>query len=241
MPRHYQNDPIANVICYMQFIPSFDWDVTLTGLIYGDLKADFPKKKRAIIAQGPGIEMNASDQIQLWREDETAYAQVGPNHLSVVHNAPYSGWEEYVPLIHTALAAYQKVAGPAGLQRIGLRYVNRIVFDDPFVTLERWFAYHLQTPKEIGNQPSAMVSFAAISQYAFDDGRVLLTQQLASAGGDPSGNAVCLLDLDCGTTQPGIVPLDAVGSWLDNTHTIIKQSFESSIKPELRERFQPIG
>ena len=184
--------------------------------------------------------MNASDQIQLWREDETAYAQVGPNHLSIVHNAPYSGWEEYVPLIHTALAAYRKVAEPVGLQRVGLRYVNRIVFDNPLVALERWFAYHLQTPEEAGGELNAMVSFAAISQFAFDEGRVLLTQQLASGGGDPDGNAVCLLDLDCGTTQPAIVALDAVGNWLDNTHTIIKQGFETAITSDLRERFQPI-
>ena len=69
----------------------------------------------------------------------------------------------------------------------------------------------------------------------------MLTQQLASGGADTTGGAICLLDLDCSTTQPGIVALDVVAPWLDNAHTIIKQGFESSIKPELRERFQPIG
>jgi len=241
VPRHYQKDPIANVVCSMQFIPSIEWDATLTGLIYGEMKAAFPKKRLAIIAQGPGLEMNVSDQIQLWREDETAYAQVGPNQLSIVHNAPYSGWEEYVPLIDAAVAAYRKVAAPSGLQRVGLRYINRIVFDAPSVQLDSWFEYHLKRPEAVGNQKNTMVSFAAISQYAFDEERVLLTQQLASGGQDPSGGAVCLLDLDCSTTQPGIVTLDGMVSWLDNAHTIIKQSFESSIKPELRERFQPIG
>jgi len=225
----------------MQFIPSIEWDATLTGLIYGEMKAAFPKKRLAIIAQAPGIQMNASDQVQLWREDDTAYTQVGPNQLSIVHNAPYPGWEEYVPLIDTALAAYKRVAAPNGLQRVSLRYINRIVFDDPFVNLDRWFEYLIKAPDQIGDQPNAMVSFAAISQYAFEEGRVLLTQQLASGGADTTSGAVCLLDLDCGTTQPGIVTLDGMVSWLDNAHTIIKQSFESSIKPELRERFQPIG
>lgn len=225
----------------MQFIPSFDWDATLTGLIYSEMKASFPTKRRAIIAQGPGIEMNAPDNIQLWREDERAYAQVGPNQLTVVHIAPYSGWEDYVPLIESALAAYRKVAEPTGLQRVGLRYVNRIVFDEPLVQLDKWFEYLIKKPDTVADQLNGMVSFAAISQYAFDDGRVLLTQQLASGGSDPTEGAICLLDLDCSTTQPEVVHLNDVTTWLDNTHTIIKQAFESSIKLELRERFDPIG
>ena len=68
--------------------------------------------------------------MQFLQEDEGAMVQVGPNLVAVNHLKPYSNWETFKQMIARSLEAYKKVADPQAINRIGLRYINRIEIPD---------------------------------------------------------------------------------------------------------------
>jgi hypothetical protein len=45
--RHrYKKSPIAEAVCEFQFRGASDWDWTILGLVYQQIKAEFPQKKQ---------------------------------------------------------------------------------------------------------------------------------------------------------------------------------------------------
>jgi uncharacterized protein (TIGR04255 family) len=79
-------------VCEFQFSAARDWDWTIPGLLYSQIKEDFPKKRqeKAIeinIATQPGnVQQSLGESLakmQFLRDDETAMIQVGPDLLAV--------------------------------------------------------------------------------------------------------------------------------------------------------------
>ena len=45
-PRKYRNPPIEEAVCDLQFAPGIEWDPTLPGRMYGELKEFYGEKPR---------------------------------------------------------------------------------------------------------------------------------------------------------------------------------------------------
>jgi uncharacterized protein (TIGR04255 family) len=135
--RRYKKSPIAEAICEFQFRGASEWDWTILGLVYQEIKAEFPQKR-----QEKAFEINIAPQVgkieksvggslskmQFLREDGSAMVQVGPDLLAINVLPPYPGWEAFEALIRRQFDVYNKIAHPIGFKRIGLRFVNKIVF-----------------------------------------------------------------------------------------------------------------
>ena len=50
MSRRYQKPPLIEALCEFQFTGE-EWDWTIPGLIYQEIKGEYPKKKQANIVQ----------------------------------------------------------------------------------------------------------------------------------------------------------------------------------------------
>ena len=240
--RKYKNCPIVEALCEFQFEQSTPWDMTILGLVYEKVSKTFPKKRQlqlleATMAGGPGgIEqkLRPTERIQFLREDEKALIQLGQNRLVVNHLAPYPTWGEFLPLIKQGFNAYIDVAKPKALQRIGLRYINRIELPGAKVKLEHYFGFRPYIAKKL---PQDHGNFIVAVEIPYQDGRDTLKLQLGSTTSQKPNVVALVLDLDYRLNKEGEVALGKTFGWADLAHTRIEEVFEASITDKMRKQF----
>jgi uncharacterized protein (TIGR04255 family) len=133
MAKVYKFPPISEAVCEFRFEPSQTWDSTFFGLIYDQLKRDFPKKKQEVgvkveVGQQPGLlqQVVSAPRMKFLSDDERSLVQLANDVMSISKLKPYDKWENFKEIILRSLAAYEEVNKPKGIRRIGIRYVNRI-------------------------------------------------------------------------------------------------------------------
>jgi len=175
--------------------------------------------------------------MQFFREDEKALVQVDRDLLVVNHLKPYPTWREFVPSIRKAFDAYRDVASPAGLRRIGLRYINRIEIPSPRIELEHYFQFR---PLVGPNLPQDFTSFIVGIEVPHEDSRDRLRAQLSTAAAQKPDSAAIMLDLNYFLAEPGKISPEAAFEWLETAHGRLEEVFEASITDRLREMFQEV-
>jgi len=242
MGRKYHNPPIIEALCDFRFEPGAPWDMAIPGLVYEKIRDRFPKRQQTrtlevSIAAGPesiGQQVLTIDLMQFLRGDEKALIQVGPNRLIVNHLKPYPTWQEFLPLIRQGFDAYLAAANPKGIQRIGLRYLNRIEIPGERTDLEDRFEFR---PFVGARLPQDYGPFIVGIQIPFEDSRDLLRLQLASATVGTPGTIAVMLDLDYFLAQPGGVSQEDVFKWTEIAHAHVEEVFEACITDRLRQMF----
>ncbi len=243
--RKYQKPPIIEVVCEFRFDPSSKWDATVPGRIYEQLKKDFPKKRRiqrlgVTVQQQPetSLQVQYEEGMRFLRKDELAFIQVQPHRISVHHLAPYPHWERFKPLIKKGYRAYLKIFPKPKLQRIGLRYINRIVLPDDHRTLDEFFTLYPSVGRPLFQDYKA---FAVYLLLSFENGRDALHLRLASEGVEDEEQLAVLLDLDYFLANPGSVPTSKTLEWVEQAHYRILEVFEEVITDSLRKQFGEEG
>ncbi len=241
----YGKPPIVEVVCEFRFVPGEPWDGTIPGLVYGKLQDAFPKRRtlRSVQSEvGPaegGVvqQVQLVERVQLLRDDEKAFVQVGPDFLAINHLAPYPTWEGFRPLIVQAFQAYRDVSRPAGLQRIGLRYINRILFPTLPIEFKDFSRFY---PFSGPDLPQTVHSFVVGIQSPFEDERDGLRLQMSSTDPDEAKRLSALLDLDYFLARPQAVGLDECLDWVGRAHDHVLETFEACLTDRLRGMFEPI-
>ena len=246
MPRQYRNAPLIEAVCDYRFEPGEPWDGSEPGRLYERLLDQYPARQPVLtleqsIVERPGeISQRVSPvaRLQLVSESGASLVQVGMHHLSVHHLPPYPGWPRFRPMIDTALEKYRDVANPSGLQRVGLRYVNRIHLPGPRIELERYFDFY----PHVGNRlPQNHGTFAMAVEFAFDEYRDGMRLQMSDTDSDQPGASAFILDLDYFLNRPSAIGFDGIAEWLETAHGRIEDAFEGCITQPLRELFDEVG
>jgi uncharacterized protein (TIGR04255 family) len=245
--KKYRNPPIIEALCEFRFEPGtpWDWDLVTPGLVYERIRETFPKRRQLkafalSIAAGPrGVEHHEvnPDRIQFLREDEKALIQLGPHLLAVNHLKPYPTWQEFLPLIRQGFDAYLAAANPKGIQRIGLRYINRIELPGERVELADYFEFRPFVGERL---PQEYGPFIVGIQIPFENARDALRLQLASATVERPGTVAVVLDLDYFLAQPGGVSQGDVFEWIEVAHGHVEEVFEACITDRLRQMFAEV-
>ena len=249
--RRYKNPPIEEALCEFGFAPGPDWDPTIPGKLQaalGDEYSGKSKEQRAVqvglrVQKDKPTDLQYGDglaKVQLFTKPGTRMVGVGPDVLSIHMLRPYQdpldsekgGWEEFRPRIVDALNAYREVASPSGVDRVGVRYINKILVPLASVRIEDYLkcAY-----LEIDGLPQDYGNFLSRVEYRYDDeARLVLAHGLF--GSSPKG-VECLLDLDV-IWQPGTLM-----SWeeslriADDLHERAGSAFEAVVTDKARELF----
>ena len=134
--RKYRNPPIEEALCELRFAPGPEAVFTAPARFYESVKSSYPGKPKhqhilaaELQARPEGSQMSmrqAEVKILFPSEDDRRFVGLGTNVLSVHVVRPYPGWEDFRPRIEEAVRAYANAASPAGVTRMGLRYVNKI-------------------------------------------------------------------------------------------------------------------
>ncbi len=244
MTAGYKNAPIQEALVEFRFKPGQEWDPTFAGKLHthASIESAYTGKPRlqkvmeAQIKAGPEeppsfAVREGTGRTQLLSDDGSRLLSLGSDVLSVHELAPYSGWDNFRPRIEAALRAYDDVASPHGVTRIGVRYVNSISIPTSAMQLDHYFTC---SPPHADGFPETMSGFMNRVEYVEEGGvKFLLTFASIEAPSDSSG---FLLDLDFNWQGPA-APLDDVMHIVDDLHRREGLAFEATITDKAREIF----
>lgn len=203
--RQYRNPPIQEAVCELRFAPGTEEDFTFPARLYANVKSSYPGKPRPqhrFAAELRPQPAGSGSQLSMRQEqikvifpstDELRLLGLGKNVLSVHMLCPYPGWEEFRKCIYEALQAYVNAASPAGVTRIGVRYINRIRIPGQVVQLGDYLKVGPSLPGEL---PLNIVNFSSIVETTYADRPIQMTLTVATPEPSPSEMPSVLLDID---------------------------------------------
>ncbi len=246
MGKLYENPPLIEALCEFRFADSKEWDLTLPGLFYQEVKDKFPIKREQNAIEmlfelkeqkvPPGVRGKVTPQIQFFNKNETQLTQISPGILSVNQLEPYSKWSVFKPTILEVLQTYSNVASPSRIARIGLRFINRITMEKG-VNTQSYLQYFPTLPKSIAQEPRNLLLRTELD-FEEENGRLVFT--LASTPSPTPKNKSFILDLDFITLDTSDITIENTHKWIETAHTIIETVFENSITNDLRVIFEEI-
>jgi uncharacterized protein (TIGR04255 family) len=234
MPRIYDKPPVIEALCEFRFKSSQPWDWTIPGLVYEQIREQFPKKRQENVlevAMQPGEnkvlhQMKAGvARMQFLNEQENALVQVGPDLLAVNHLPPYPKWDAFKTLILEQLAVYRNIANPETLTRIGLRYINRVEIPAKRIELEEYFRTLPQVPEPI---PQTFPSFVLHVDIAYENPSSALRFIFGSAPSEPPEKLTFMLDLDMFGIGENVPSMEQLANWIEVAHERIEAAFDAS-------------
>lgn len=241
MGKRYKKAPVLEVLCEFRFKPGSSWDLTVPGLVYERIRDLFPKKREVklssfLIPESGGIpQVVSQNAVEFFREDGKVLVRLAENYLRVSHLRPYSSWQDFFPLIEKTFVSYREVADTLHLERLGLRYINRIEIPGKEIRLEEYFNVR---PYFGVDALQTCIAFIAGGVFLFDEGRDRMKIQLTDTGSEVPGVSAFILDLDYFLAVPERVSLEDVLGWIGQAHTRIGQVFEGCITEKLRVLFE---
>jgi uncharacterized protein (TIGR04255 family) len=238
----YKEDPILEAICELRFRqPQGAWPL-MPGQLYDRLSNQFPDPPSQHPMPAftppdapPGLQVfmgqGMPGQVKLSNEDDKSVLIIGDGLIVISSARPYLGWERFSTKIGDVLDALADVVGGAfDIERIGVRYVNRM--DIPMESLDRYFDIQ---PLRISKDSLTPKTFIARSELTVggDDNRlVIATFASVVAEEMPTG---FILDIDCIVqNRTDLSTIDSVRGEIESLHTLEHEIFEASIKDEAR-------
>lgn len=243
MERKYQNPPLIEAVCEFRVSEEAPWDDNVRELIYQELSETFPKKRSrplqdiqvSLKRESTEQKIGKTDRVQYLNEDENRLVQIAPRMVSVNVLKPYPSWDQYKPLIEKTFHALQSAATIASIERIGLRYINKIEVPVEAINLNDYFLF---TPQTGDNLPPSIESFFLLCVFPFNQGRDSGKVELKSAAPDQKGHSAVILDIDYYLSRPKTVETSQALNWVEEAHDKVEALFEGCITDKLRKLFE---
>jgi uncharacterized protein (TIGR04255 family) len=242
MGRAYRNPPILEALSEV-FYRGSEWDGTVPGRFYEKVRDRFPRRKQrgeieveVQVAGGmPSTRTTPKEpRSQFEQEDGARIVQVGRDLVVLNQLRPYPHFAEWKPLAVEAATVYRQLANPTGVERIGMRYLNRIEIPETSFPMERYFTLHVHIPESLGSTHGSFVLRIELEPLHRHH-HLLVT--FASAPSETGASSSFMLDLYDRVTPSEPEAFERLGEYLDEGHENIERTFESIITDETRKLF----
>lgn len=241
MSETLKSPPLLEALCEFRFAPSSEWDWTVPGRLYDRVKDQYPKKAQVegiqlqveVAAGGKASQQVTSgpERVQLKTSGEEAMLQVGPNILVVNHLRPYPGWEAFSKMVLDAYEQYLEVVGTVELERIGVRYIDRIPLH---AEVPEYSKYVRIAPYEEMGLGHRLNNFIQHMEFISDKPAGILLQRTGTS--ITEAEKTLMVDMDFGSTSvSGLSGRDDVASWINEAHDVITEAFVKALEPHFYE------
>jgi uncharacterized protein (TIGR04255 family) len=244
--RHYEHPPIVEALCEIYFAKS-DWDDTTPGLFYNEVGEEYPDKS-ALRGVGLNVrlgqERSETQQVDLEprmkfaRKDKSRLLQLGRDLLVVNQLLPYPSFETWREEVLRTLGIYRRLASPAGIERLGVRYINIITVPGDVVTMEKFFRVYPAVPLELGGVHGPFMLQVVMRPYHLGHELALTLGMSPPQRPDTISFLLSLHDV---FRVGGRDAFGEVESLLDSAHQNIVYTFENIITNEARKLFGEVA
>lgn len=162
------------------------------------LSEEVVQQQIRVAVQNTNISTQTSVQERLIRRQRTdgpQMVQIGPRVLSVATGAPYSGWEELFHRFSENWAMAKRIWKYRPIDRIGLRYVNRIdllIDQKGIVPYEDYLNLRINLPESFPN----IFDYDLAFQAGLDDIKCGVTVRSGNVAAAVPGRLSFVLDID---------------------------------------------
>lgn len=243
----YNNPPIIEALCEFKFSEDTSWDMTIPGILFGKIQEGFPNKEQHLIQEINVLTKDTPAKAQIrkieiarfFNDKKTTLIQVGPRTLSINQLKPYDTWSTFKSHIEYAFNELSQTIEVAGLQRIGLRYINRIEIpkEQNKVDLETYFDFRPSCGPRL---PQSHGNFIVSCIFPYSGMRDLCKVELRDAMPENKDSLAFLLSIDYFLAKPKSITVAQSIEWIEEAHNIVENLFEGCILPPLREIFQEV-
>ncbi|MBI3271456.1 MAG: TIGR04255 family protein [Planctomycetes bacterium] len=244
----YKKPPVVEALCELHFEDSA-WDETVPGRFYDSVKdGGFPVKRQKEVQEAQ-VSISSRGEahagvrrlppwMQFVSESGDRLIQLGRDLLVVNQLQPYPRFDDWEPVIQTALKIYRELAEPKAIAAIGVRYINRVVIPLPRIQMEDYFTIYPRLPQATGDQHGAFM--LRVELPAQKGGHSVLVT-FGSAPADKPEEIAHLLDF-YDTLRPSTsLRIEAAAAEIRTAHDNVEVAFEGSITEKLRQLFEPEG
>lgn len=242
----FLNPPLVEAVCEFRLPSDAKWDITTPGLIFDKVRGlggGFPTKEPRIARQvrltekdgALNQEVKREERVLFYSPEKDKFIQVGDRIISVHHlKVTYRTWEaSFEPIIKDVFKALSSIIETQTLQRIGLRYINRIELPAKS-DFEAFFKFK---PSMSSDLKSSIKNVMIGCVFEFKDGQDGCRLQLADAPTNDKQNKAYILDIDYFLKKPQAVSSDKAMAWIAEAHNKVEDIFKKSITPKLEQRF----
>ena len=248
--HQYKSPPIEEALCDIAFEPSQPWNSTVQGRFYERVRAHYSgpieeqqQQELQFNIGKDGLQQattRATTTRTLFHNDSRSeLVSVRQDGIGIHSLRPYQGWHQFRSRILRDLDAFKEVALPAAVRRVGIRYINRIAFQEQPIDLHKYFACAPQH-HPLHHAMTLSFMFRTVSRVS----RQGVTADIAISLVDAPSTGmrdlpnVIVLDIDAYSHwNKTALPLDELSSVIDILRGIEREAFEGSITPRAREMF----
>ncbi len=242
--KKYTNSPITEVVCEFRFDLLEEFSDNLEEKIFEDVKDFFSDTKKAkTLDIEVDVKMESGEPKEEFKKkykefeqfistDKKNRVQLEGGRLSIHRLNPYTGWENFSPIVKKVYDSYIKHVKIKSIKRVGLRYINN--FDIPSDSIDTEEYFNLRPV--LNNSDLKMSSFFIGTIFSFDSGLNNAKTQLMNKGVS-NGVSSFLLDIDYSMSKPDTLLTEHIDSWLESAHNNILNIFESSLTDKTKKLF----
>ncbi|MDQ6970222.1 MAG: TIGR04255 family protein [Mariprofundus sp.] len=232
---NYNEPTIIEALCEFRFAQSDNWDSTIYGAFWNQIQSEYPnKEERKQISlgikigpdgqQGQSV-VNENAHMLFKSDNGKSLVQLQPNLLTVNVLEPYQGWGMFKPKISAAYEEFGNV-GSFSLERVGLRYVNRMPELDSGLDYSHWLSKSPYVSEVVLNHLNGVHSMVSVP---IDENRLSVTVATES----PQGGAL-FVDIDSSRESVSEYGAHEIGELLDVLHYNLIEAYETLATNELR-------
>jgi len=241
----YNNPPIIEAVCEFKFAEDTNWDMTIPGILFGEIREEFPHKEQHLIQEINVLTKSAPAKTQIRKielarflnDNRTTLIQIGPRILSINQLKPYNTWSNFKSYIEYAFNKLNQTIELTAIQRIGLRYVNKIEIPVKGIDLANYFEFR---PSFGGNLQRNYNSFILGCIFPFHGDQDSCKVELTGAVPESDDASGFMLDIDYSLVKPQSIPIIQSLEWVDRAHEEVEKVFEGCISSALRELFSEV-
>lgn len=236
----FANPTIQEALCELHFArpEGRDWNPQWFGELFRKAGDDYPNMEPSETAEvGFGITPDGAFVPQMRKMGvKTLYRHATRNHLiqlsdstfTINELAPYEGWEVFQSDIKRGWDLLSATVAPSGLDRIGLRYINRIRRESADEPVSAWIAASDYVPQRVRSATSRFLS--RLQLPVSDDVRLIVTV----AEQEENGQLSIVLDIDTVLFAQLPPEWEVIAQHTNELHERAWEVFESCMTEKLR-------
>ncbi len=241
--RHYPRAPISEAIVDLRVAARDGLNMADLESVRKGEEAAYPESSQLMVAigtwkVGPGVAASATSEHAGYRfvsADKKVICLSQKAGFTLSHLAPYDHWESFRDEARRLWQIYRTQTRPAKVERLAIRYINRIDIPGKQVELKDYF----QTLPEISPAlPQTLSGFFLQLRLPQPDlhGQVLINQTITP----PAVKGAISVVLDIDLFRDNDVPQDETALWevFERLRTRKNEIFEACITNQSRELFQ---
>jgi uncharacterized protein (TIGR04255 family) len=240
MAVQYKRPPITEAVIEIRFEPLTDRK------IIDRVKSRF-EQKYPFATEGQSIEVAVTetgakstvgfDSYKLLAADGCDLILLKANGLTTVRQPPYEGWEKLFDQARENWAVLYRILGYRRIDRIGVRYVNRIDVPDDgqVVDISKYLQFSPQVPPSLGAEP--MVGYAVNVVAPLGKDKLKLILNSSSVPSPLVKTASFVLDIDISREVDLPQKDEDIWALIDRIREYKNSMFEALITDEARALF----